>query len=60
MCCARPCAQSRIQAWATIISGTALVNTQQLAEAEKEFREALRLEPSAQNHYSLAACLMAL
>jgi tetratricopeptide (TPR) repeat protein len=40
--------------------GTALVNTQQLAEAEKEFREALRLEPSAQNHYSLAACLMAL
>jgi tetratricopeptide (TPR) repeat protein len=39
--------------------GTALVNTQQLAAAEKEFREALRLEPSAQNHYSLAACLMA-
>jgi Flp pilus assembly protein TadD len=36
------------------------VNTQQLAEAEKEFREALRLEPSGQNHYSLAACLMAL
>jgi len=40
--------------------GTALVNTQHMAEAEKEFREALRLEPSAQNHYSLAACLMAL
>jgi len=40
--------------------GTALVNTQQLAEAEKEFRHALRLEASAQNHYSLAACLMAL
>ena len=40
--------------------GTALVNTQQLAAAEKEFREALRLEPSAKNHYSLAACLMAL
>ncbi len=40
--------------------GTALVNTQQFAAAEKEFREALRLEPSAQNHYSLAACLMAL
>ncbi len=40
--------------------GTALVNTQQLADAEKEFRESLRLEPSAQNHYSLAACLMAL
>jgi Tfp pilus assembly protein PilF len=40
--------------------GTAYVNTQQLAAAEKEFREALRLEPSAQNHFSLAACLMAL
>jgi tetratricopeptide (TPR) repeat protein len=40
--------------------GTALVNTQRLSEAESEFREALRLEPSAQNHYSLAACLMAL
>src|SRR5260370_21989043 len=40
--------------------GTAFVNTQQLAEAEKEFRVALRLEPSAQNHYSLAACLMPL
>jgi tetratricopeptide (TPR) repeat protein len=40
--------------------GTALVNTQQLADAEKEFRQALRFEPSAQNHYSLAACLMAL
>jgi tetratricopeptide (TPR) repeat protein len=40
--------------------GVALVNTQQLREAEKEFREALRTEPNAQNHYSLAACLMAL
>jgi tetratricopeptide (TPR) repeat protein len=40
--------------------GTALFNTQRLAEAEKEFREALRLEPSAENHFSLAACLMAL
>jgi tetratricopeptide (TPR) repeat protein len=40
--------------------GTAYINTQQLAAAEKEFREALRLEPSAQNHFSLAACLMAL
>jgi tetratricopeptide (TPR) repeat protein len=39
--------------------GTALVNIQQMPEAEKEFREALRLEPSAQNHYSLAAWLMA-
>jgi Flp pilus assembly protein TadD len=40
--------------------GTALVNTQQLGEAEKEFRQALRLDPNAQNHYALAACLMAL
>ena len=40
--------------------GTALVNTQQLAEAETEFRRALRLEASAENHYSLAACLVAL
>jgi Flp pilus assembly protein TadD len=29
-------------------------------EAEKQFREAVRLEPTAQNHYSLAACLMAM
>ena len=29
-------------------------------QAEKEFREAVRLEPTAQNHYSLAACLMAI
>jgi tetratricopeptide (TPR) repeat protein len=40
--------------------GTAFVNVQQLADAEKEFREALRLDKSAQNHYSLAACLVAL
>ena len=40
--------------------GTAFVNTQQLAEAEKEFREALRLDARAQNHYALAACLVAL
>ena len=33
---------------------------QSFADAEKEFREALRLEPTAQNHYSLAACLMAM
>jgi tetratricopeptide (TPR) repeat protein len=36
------------------------VNVQQLTDAEKEFREALRLDKSAQNHYSLAACLVAL
>jgi len=40
--------------------GTALVNNQDLEGAEKEFREAVRLMPSAENHYSLAACLMAL
>ena len=40
--------------------GTALVNLQKYGEAEAEFREALKLEPSAQNHYALAACLMAL
>jgi len=40
--------------------GTAFVNVQQLADAEKEFREALRLDKSALNHYSLAACLVAL
>ena len=40
--------------------GTAFVNVQQLTDAEKEFREALRLDKSAQNHYSLAACLVAL
>jgi protein O-GlcNAc transferase len=40
--------------------GTAFVNTEELTDAEKEFREALRLDKSAQNHYSLAACLVAL
>jgi tetratricopeptide (TPR) repeat protein len=40
--------------------GTALFEQQELQAAEKEFREALRLNPSADNHYSLAACLMSL
>ena len=40
--------------------GTALFEVQSLEEAEKQFREAVRLEPNAQNHYSLAACLMAM
>jgi tetratricopeptide (TPR) repeat protein len=40
--------------------GTVLFQQQQLQAAEKEFREALRLKPSADNHYSLAACLMTL
>jgi Flp pilus assembly protein TadD len=38
--------------------GTALFRQQQLHAAEKEFREALRLNASPDNHYSLAACLM--
>ena len=40
--------------------GTALFQQQQLKAAEKEFREALRLKASADNHYSLAACLMSM
>jgi tetratricopeptide (TPR) repeat protein len=40
--------------------GTILFEQQQLQAAEREFREALRLKPSADNHYSLAACLMSL
>ena len=40
--------------------GTALFQQQQLHAAEKEFREALRINASADNHYSLAACLMSL
>jgi len=40
--------------------GTALFEQQQLQAAEKEFREALRVNASADNHYSLAACLMSL
>jgi tetratricopeptide (TPR) repeat protein len=39
---------------------TALFELQSFEEAEKEFREAVRLDPTAQNHYSLAACLMAM
>lgn len=40
--------------------GTALFQQQQLHAAEKEFREAIRLSATAENHYSLAACLMSL
>ena len=40
--------------------GTAYFELQSFSDAEKEFREALRLGPTAQNHYSLAACLMAM
>ena len=40
--------------------GTAVFQQQQLHAAEKEFREALRLNASADNHFSLAACLMSL
>ena len=38
--------------------GTALFRQQKLAAAEKEFREAVRLNSSPDNHFSLAACLM--
>jgi len=38
--------------------GTALFQQGQVHTAEKEFREALRLNASADNHYALAACLM--
>jgi len=40
--------------------GTVLFQQGQLSAAEKEFREALRVNGSADNHYSLAACLMSL
>jgi tetratricopeptide (TPR) repeat protein len=40
--------------------GTALFQRQELHEAEKEFREALRVNASADNHFSLAACLMSM
>jgi tetratricopeptide (TPR) repeat protein len=40
--------------------GTALFQQKQVQAAEKEFREALRLSPSADNHFSLAACLMSM
>lgn len=40
--------------------GTVLFQQEQFAAAEKEFREALRVNASADNHYSLAACLMSM
>jgi Flp pilus assembly protein TadD len=40
--------------------GTALFEAQQLNVAAEEFHEALRLEPTAENHYFLAACLMSM
>jgi Flp pilus assembly protein TadD len=38
--------------------GTGLLDVNQLPAALAEFREAVRLEPSAEHHYALAACLM--
>jgi tetratricopeptide (TPR) repeat protein len=38
--------------------GTALYEAQDLNAATREFQEALRLDPSAENHFYLAACLM--
>lgn len=40
--------------------GTVLFQQGDLIAAEKEFREALRVNASADNHFSLAACLMSL
>ena len=40
--------------------GTALFESQHFDGAATEFREALRLEPSAENHYYLAACFMSM
>jgi tetratricopeptide (TPR) repeat protein len=40
--------------------GTALFQLQDFAAAEKEFRQAVQLKSTADNHYSLAACLMSL
>jgi Flp pilus assembly protein TadD len=40
--------------------GTALFEVQNFDAAVKELREAVRLEPSADNHYFLAACLMSM
>jgi tetratricopeptide (TPR) repeat protein len=37
-----------------------LFQQQQLLASEKEFRVALRLNNSPENHYSLAACLMSM
>ena len=39
---------------------TALFNAEDFAAAEAEFRQALRLQPTADNHYYLSACLMSL
>ena len=38
----------------------ALFSGEDFATAEAEFRQALRLQPSAENHYYLSACLMSL
>lgn len=40
--------------------GTAFYGDKQWDQALTEFQQALRLHPSAQNYYSLAACLMSL
>jgi Flp pilus assembly protein TadD len=39
---------------------TALFNAQEFEAAEPEFRQTVRLEPTANNHYYLAACLMSM
>lgn len=40
--------------------GTALYELQKYDAAAAEFREAVKLEPTAENHYSLAACLISM
>ena len=50
----------RILVYRYLQLGTVLFQQQDLKAAEKEFREALRVNPSADNHYSLAACLMSM
>ena len=40
--------------------GTALFSGEDFGAAETEFRQAVRLQPTANNHYYLAACLMSM
>jgi tetratricopeptide (TPR) repeat protein len=50
----------RAPPWRITIWQTALFDGEDFAAAETEFRQALRLQPSAENHYYLSACLMSL
>ena len=46
--------------WLITCLGRPCFSRQELHAAEKEFREALRVNASADNHFSLAACLMSM